>query len=135
VSRILTYLEIGDRVVPMVDAYFNFRRGRLTGTFSYDRGYVAQPGAYPIDPSLRLTMGSWALPQGLPGAFSDAAPDRWGRKLIARHLRGEAGTEGKPAPVLDDLSNRRPIDFQTVRMLPCSRSLSLSILYNPNLVP
>ena len=101
-SHILTYLEVGDRVIPVGDAYFNFRRGRLSGTFSYDRGYVAQPGAYPIDPSLRLTMGPWALPHGLPGAFSDAAPDRWGRNLIARRLRGEAGTEGRPAPVLDD---------------------------------
>ncbi|GLY27968.1 hypothetical protein [Kineosporia sp. NBRC 101731] len=76
-SRILAYLEIDDRVVPAGDAYFNFRRGRLTGTFSYDRAYIARPGAYAIDPSLRLTTGSWALPQGLPGAFGDAAPDRW----------------------------------------------------------
>ncbi|MCO8272141.1 hypothetical protein M1L60_16225 [Actinoplanes sp. TRM 88003] len=59
-------------------------------------------GAYAIDPSLRLTTGAWPLPQGLPGAFSDAAPDRWGRNLIAERLRTEAGAEGRTASTLDD---------------------------------
>jgi serine/threonine-protein kinase HipA len=102
VSRVLTYVEIDGRTVPAGDAYFNFRRGRLTATFSYDRNYVALPGAYAIDPALALTTGSWPLPHGLPGAFSDAAPDRWGRNLIARRLRGEAAAAGRPAPTLDD---------------------------------
>ncbi|WP_308208496.1 HipA N-terminal domain-containing protein [Paractinoplanes aksuensis] len=78
------------------------RRGRLTATFSYDRDYIALAGAYAIDPSLRLTTGAWPLPQGLPGAFSDAAPDRWGRNLIAERLRTEAGAEGRTASTLDD---------------------------------
>jgi len=78
VSRLRTYVELAGRTVATGDAHFNFRRGRLTATFSYDRDYIALPGAYAIDPALRLTTGSWPLPQGLPGAFSDAAPDRWG---------------------------------------------------------
>ena len=77
-SRLRTYVELAGRTVATGDAHFNFRRGRLTATFSYDRDYIALPGAYAIDPALRLTTGSWPLPQGLPGAFSDAAPDRWG---------------------------------------------------------
>ena len=101
-SRVLAYVEIDGRTRLAGDTYFNFRRGRLTATFSYDRDYVASPGAYAIDPALGLTTGSWPLPDGLPGAFSDAAPDRWGRNLIARRLRGEAGTAGRPAPTLDD---------------------------------
>jgi serine/threonine-protein kinase HipA len=74
VSRILTYLEIEGRTRPIGDAYFNFRRGRLTSTFSYDRGYLALRGAYPIDPALGLSVGQWSSPHGPPGAFSDAAP-------------------------------------------------------------
>jgi serine/threonine-protein kinase HipA len=102
VSRILTYVEIDGQTLPAGDAYFNFRRGRLTATFSYERDYIASPGAYAVDPALGLMTGSWPLPHGLPGAFSDAAPDRWGRNLIARRIRGEAGAEGRPAPTLDD---------------------------------
>ena len=73
-SRIRTYVELDGRSVAIGDAHFTFRRGRLTATFSYDRAYIARPGAYAIDPALRLSTGSWPLPQGLPGAFSDAAP-------------------------------------------------------------
>ena len=101
-SRLHTYVELAGRTVATGDAHFNLRRGRLTVTFSYDRDYLTLPGAYAVDPALRLTTGSWPLPQGLPGAFSDAAPDRWGRNLIARHLRADAGAEGRSAPTLDD---------------------------------
>jgi len=102
VSRVRAYVEITGRTVAAGEAHFNLRRGRLTATFSYDRDYIALPGAYAIDPALRLTTGSWPLPQGLPGAFSDAAPDRWGRNLIAKRLRAEAVAEGRTAPALDD---------------------------------
>jgi serine/threonine-protein kinase HipA len=101
-NRILTYLEFGGRTQAIGDAYFNFRRGRLTATFSYNRDYLTSRGAYAIDPTLRLTAGPWSLPHGLPGAFSDAAPDRWGRNLVAKRLRAQAGLEGRPAPALDD---------------------------------
>lgn len=101
-SRLRTYVEISGRTVAAGDAHFNFRRGRLTATFSYDRDYIALPGAYAVDPALRLTTGAWPLPQGLPGAFSDAAPDRWGRNLIAKRIRAEAVADGRTAPTLDD---------------------------------
>jgi serine/threonine-protein kinase HipA len=101
-SRILTYLEIEGCTRVVGQAYFNFRRGRLTATFSYDRDYLGLRGAYAIDPVLRLTAGPWPLPQGLPGAFNDAATDRWGRNLIAKRLRAQASVEGRPTPNLDD---------------------------------
>jgi serine/threonine-protein kinase HipA len=101
-SRILTYLEIEGCTRVVGEAYFNFRRGRLTATFSYDRDYLGLRGAYAIDPVLRLTAGPWPLPQGLPGAFIDAATDRWGRNLIAKRLRAQASVEGRPTPNLDD---------------------------------
>ncbi|MET8151922.1 type II toxin-antitoxin system HipA family toxin [Actinoplanes sp. NPDC049668] len=101
-SRLRTYVELGGRTVAAGDAHFNLRRGRLTATFSYDRDFIALPGAYAIDPALRLATGSWPLPHGLPGAFSDAAPDRWGRNLIAKRFRASAVAEGRAAPTLDD---------------------------------
>jgi serine/threonine-protein kinase HipA len=101
-NRILTYVEVDGQTRVVGDAYFTFRRNRLTASFSYDRDYLALRGAYAIDPALSLTAGPWALPHGLPGAFSDAAPDRWGRNLIAKHVRAQARAERRPAPSLDD---------------------------------
>jgi serine/threonine-protein kinase HipA len=101
-SRVRTYVEIAGVSREVGDAFFNFRRGRLTATFSYTRDYLGLRGAYAIDPALGLSAGSWPLPNGLPGAFSDAAPDRWGRNLIAKRLRAQATAERRPMPTLDD---------------------------------
>ncbi|MDY7089393.1 MAG: HipA domain-containing protein, partial [Actinomycetota bacterium] len=101
-NRVRTYVEITGRTVAVGDAHFNFRRGRLTATFSYDRDYLSLPGAYAIDPALGLSTGAWPLPQGLAGAFSDAAPDRWGRTLIAKRIRAQAALDGRIPPALDD---------------------------------
>jgi serine/threonine-protein kinase HipA len=102
VSRILVFVELDGRTTAVGDCYFTLRRGRLTATFAYDRDYLALPGAYAVDPALGLSAGPWPLPDGLPGAFSDAAPDRWGRNLIAKRLRAQAAIDGRPPPTLDD---------------------------------
>lgn len=100
-SRLHTYVDLAGRTVATGDAHFNFRRGQLTAIFSYDRDYIALPGAYAIDPALRLTTGSWPLPQGLPGAFSDAAPDRWGRNWSTSQAdkRSPISPSGSPRPL------------------------------------
>jgi len=96
------YLELNGQTRPVGDAYVNLRRGRLTTTFSYNREYLGLRGAYAIDPALKLTSGNWAQPRGLPRAFDDAAPDRWGRNLIAQRLRAKAAAKGRRMPQLDD---------------------------------
>lgn len=54
-------------------------------TFQYASNYIDDPHAYEFAPSLPLALGPYPL-EGL-GAFSDAAPDRWGRKLLERALQ------------------------------------------------
>jgi serine/threonine-protein kinase HipA len=62
------------------------RRGGESTTFAYDAGYLGRPDAYELDPALKLVAGQQQTPAGraIFGAFSDCAPDRWGRRLIAR---------------------------------------------------
>ncbi|MDJ1121078.1 type II toxin-antitoxin system HipA family toxin [Olsenella sp. YH-ols2217] len=74
------------------------RRGELTTTFSYDESFLAWPGAFAISPELSLRTGSWHG-SGLPGALSDASPDRWGRLLIKR----DAADLGLGGRMLDDV--------------------------------
>ena len=62
------------------------RRGTESATFSYAPEYLARGDAYELDPALPLTAGQQQTPTGraIFGAFSDCAPDRWGRRLIQR---------------------------------------------------
>jgi serine/threonine-protein kinase HipA len=75
------------------------RRGVESATFAYDPAYLAHPDAYALDPALELLAGQQQTPVDRPifGALSDCAPDRWGRRLIARaeaqRVRREGGAE------------------------------------------
>ena len=64
------------------------RHGVPTGQFVYGRHYRARKNAVPIDPlELKLTTGTFETRrlQGVFGAFRDAGPDYWGRRLIEKH--------------------------------------------------
>jgi serine/threonine-protein kinase HipA len=75
------------------------RRSRESSTFAYSPDYLAHPRAYELDPGLPMVAGQQQTPAGhaIFGAFSDCAPDRWGRRLINRdeerraHRDGDAG--------------------------------------------
>ncbi len=63
------------------------REGRSeSATFAYLPDYLARQDAYELDPSLPLREGQQhtAVGQALFGAFSDCAPDSWGRRLVLR---------------------------------------------------
>lgn len=65
-------------------AYFTLRRGAISTAFSYDESYVlSASNFYAIDPAFPVRLGSQHC-LGLPGAFKDCSPDRWGRHLIER---------------------------------------------------
>lgn len=62
------------------------------GRFDYGRRYLDRPDALPVDPvalPLVLVQRETTLNEGLYGAFCDAAPDYWGRLVIAAE-RGTA---------------------------------------------
>ncbi|MGI8439338.1 MAG: type II toxin-antitoxin system HipA family toxin [Thermoleophilaceae bacterium] len=75
------------------------RRKAESATFSYASEYLARRDAYELDPLLPLFAGQQQTPAGrrIFGAFSDGAPDRWGRRLIHRaerqRVRREPGAE------------------------------------------
>jgi serine/threonine-protein kinase HipA len=65
------------------------RRQTESETFTYAPSYLARRDAYALDPALPVFSGQIQTPSGRPmfGAFSDCAPDRWGRMLIQRRAR------------------------------------------------
>lgn len=95
-SAVEVVVEIGGEDVLAGRLWSHRRRRTESATFAYDDGYLARPDAYALDPALALVTGQQQTLTGRAtfGAFSDTAPDRWGRRLIARAERQRAGREG-----------------------------------------
>lgn len=84
-------------------ARFSLRRGVVSTTFFYGDEWLADgTSSYAIDPALPLAPGPQHV-QGMPGAFRDSAPDRWGRTLIERDRREEAVRDGSVLRQLDEV--------------------------------
>lgn len=66
------------------------RTGRETSSFTYDASWLKRRGAFALAPGLPLVRGAIHVARGLPAAFSDCAPDAWGRKLMLRQERARA---------------------------------------------
>ncbi len=92
-------VQIGDEELLAGRMWSHRRRNTESATFAYDAAYLANPLAYGLDPGLPLVAGQQQTAAGRPifGAFSDCAPDRWGRRLINRaeehRVRDQGGTE------------------------------------------
>ncbi|MDR1213406.1 MAG: HipA domain-containing protein [Propionibacteriaceae bacterium] len=92
----------GQSDIKVATLYTSLRRGRLTSVLSYETAYLASAGAYAIDPAIPLASGPWPSPGTLPRALLDAAPDRWGRMLIAKREASAAREDGRVPRQLDD---------------------------------
>lgn len=76
---------------------WSHRRGKSESmTFRYDETFLTFDGAYQLDPELPLILSPQQTAEGraIFGAFSDSAPDRWGRRLIARNENRRVEREG-----------------------------------------
>jgi serine/threonine-protein kinase HipA len=85
-------VQIAGENVPAGRLWSHRRRGRESATFEYLPDYLARPDGYALEPSLPLLAGQQqtATGQAMFAAFSDCAPDRWGRRLIERRERHRA---------------------------------------------
>ncbi len=100
-ERILVAVELAGRSVPAGVLHVDTAR-TLSSTFAYDPAYLAHAEAYPLDPALPLQAAATHV-RGLPGAFADTAPDRWGRNLIQRRLQQLRGRGGRTPSEVDFL--------------------------------
>lgn len=83
------------------------RRNRVSqgsiAAFAYNPDWLASGTAFAIDPVHTLVPGDqWPRNGAIDRIFSDAAPDRWGRTLMARQEAHLARTGQRRARVLDD---------------------------------
>ena len=79
-------------------------RGREVVTVSFDQDWLVSHRTLMLDPDLAPFRERQYPPSDrfLFGFLSDAAPDRWGRKLIERSERMKADTEHRPVRTLNE---------------------------------
>ena len=70
-------------------------------SFAYQPEWLSARDSFALDPELPLYQGE-QYPPTLPGIFTDAAPDRWGRTLLERREALTARREGRKPRHLDD---------------------------------
>lgn len=85
-EQIRVEIDRGDEPIFVGTSYFHVARSQISTTFKYADEYLSHPWAYPIDPTFPLSTAPFTV-SGLPGAFGDCAPDRWGRNLVAKQHR------------------------------------------------
>lgn len=92
-TTITAHLELkpGEKPVEVATLYSQVRRRAVTSALRYSEAYVADPRAYPLEPSLPVSGATQPLDRVLPRSWADAAPDRWGRTLIKRQWRSLPG--------------------------------------------
>ncbi len=69
------------------------RSGLDSVRFSYEAGWLKNPVAFQLDPSLSLSSGDFFPRDSNFGVFLDSCPDRWGQTLMKRRELVEAKTQ------------------------------------------
>jgi len=85
-KKITVFIYLPGESVAVPAGIFTHEGDLQIGTFAYGRKYSERKNALPVDPAalpLGLTPGAVTTNKGLYGAFRDAAPDYWGRLVIA----------------------------------------------------
>ena len=127
------FVADGERNILAGRMYPHLRRGSESASFIYDDEYLANPGAYQLDPALPLVTGTLQTPVGraLFGGFADSLPDRWGRTLIQRAERARAQAAATAPRSMSEidllLGVRDDLREGALRFRYAARSLSLRL--------
>ena len=112
------YLDLDGKPVLVGRLWARERTGRETSSFTYDPSWISRPGAFALAPSLALAPGPYHAAKGLLAAFTDPAPDAWGRKLMQRQERArtrsaETGAAKIQPSTLFDIDYLAGVDDRT----------------------
>ncbi len=96
------HIELSGATRPVGLLRWHAARGGETVTFEYDPDWLAQPGAFSLEPALGLTRGVFSPRRGQAnfGSIGDSAPDTWGRRLMQRSERRQAQRDNRPVRAL-----------------------------------
>lgn len=98
--ELLVYVDINRVPIHVGRLWVRERQQKETSTFQYAPEWLKHREKFALSPTLSLGPGQFQSIKGLFNAFSDAAPDRWGQKLMRHHERNRAKESGTAARVL-----------------------------------
>jgi serine/threonine-protein kinase HipA len=100
--ELIVHLDLEGEPVIVGRLWARERTGRETSSFTYDPTWLRRRGAFALAPALTLAAGPHPSARGLLRAFTDAAPDAWGRKLMVRQEHARARkVDGRPRTLFD----------------------------------
>src|SRR5882672_2317864 len=111
-KEILVYLDLQGTPNLVGRLWARTRKERESATFEYDKGWLAHPERFSLEPALKLGPGPFHTPSDKPlfGGVGDSAPDRWGRILMRRAERRRAEREGETPRTLREIDYLLMVD-------------------------
>lgn len=110
-------VALGENLIPVGHLRFTQSGSRQFSTFTYDQIWSDNQQAFAIEPALPLEGGPFHtsgkpghMRDALPGVFSDAAPDDWGRRLLERTY-GNGLSEFEYLTLSDDMCRQGALRF------------------------
>lgn len=95
-KEIEVYIDLNGEQHFVGHLWARVRHGRESASFEYAKTWLNRSNAFALEPALMLVRGAQhtAGKKTIFGAFSDSAPDRWGRLLMRRAQRQQlSGTK------------------------------------------
>jgi serine/threonine-protein kinase HipA len=104
-KEVLVYADLRGTPCLVGRLWSRTRKEREGATFEYDKGWLAHPERFSLEPALKLGPGPFHTPSDKPlfGAIGDSAPDRWGRVLMRRAERRRAERQRKAPRTLREI--------------------------------
>lgn len=111
------HVVLGESLTPVGQLRFTQTGPRQFSTFAYGPGWVKDPRAFILQPDMPFEGGPFhaSAQQGNPrdalaGAFADATPDSWGRRLLERAY-GKGLSEFEYLTLSDDTCRQGALRF------------------------
>ena len=111
--ELIVHLDLEGEAVVVGRLWSRERTGRETSSFTYDPSWLRRRGAFALSPSLTLSPGPHHSARSLLRAFTDPAPDAWGRKLMMRQERACARRADARPRTLFDIDYLAGVDDRT----------------------
>lgn len=113
--RVFVHLDYGGFRGAVGRLWLRTRRRRESASFLYEPEWLAHSGRFEIEPALDLRRAAFhtGQEQEVFGVFSDAAPDRWGRRLLQRAEALRAALAGETPRRLTEVDYLLGCDDET----------------------
>jgi serine/threonine-protein kinase HipA len=100
--EVFVYVQLNDKSFFVGTLWSRVRSNRQSATFEYSPEWLAHPDRFTLEPALTIGTGPYHTngETALFGAFSDSAPDRWGRVLMRRAENRLGKDDNQPSRTL-----------------------------------